>query len=55
MLPPGKARDDCAFSWHPGGALFAYVDGSIHWKSEDYDLRAFQLLGMRNDGIASSN
>jgi prepilin-type N-terminal cleavage/methylation domain-containing protein len=55
MLPPGSAGDDCTFSWHPGGVLLAYVDGSIHWQSEDYDLRAFQLLGMRNDGIASSN
>ncbi len=49
-LPGGSAQDDCAFSWHPGGAFFAYVDGSVHWLSENLELRTFWLLGDRVDG-----
>jgi prepilin-type processing-associated H-X9-DG protein len=49
-LPGGSAQDDCAFSWHPGGAYFAYVDGSVHWLSENLELRTFWLLGDRVDG-----
>ncbi|MEW4564388.1 DUF1559 domain-containing protein [Bremerella sp. JC770] len=44
-------------SFHPGGALFAYVDGSVHFISEtiSYDtdpsaLGAYQKLGDRRDG-----
>lgn len=49
-LPGGSAQDDCAFSYHPGGAYFAYVDGSVHWLSENLELRTFWLLGDRVDG-----
>ncbi len=50
-VPAGQA-DDCAVSWHPGGALFTYVDGSVHFLSENLDVRIFWLLGDREDGIA---
>jgi prepilin-type N-terminal cleavage/methylation domain-containing protein len=42
-------NDDCAYSWHPGGAFFGFVDGSVHFLSEDLELRAFMLLGDRYD------
>jgi prepilin-type N-terminal cleavage/methylation domain-containing protein/prepilin-type processing-associated H-X9-DG protein len=37
-------------SRHPGGANFAFVDGSIHFLSENIDHRTYQYLGCRNDG-----
>ena len=43
--------DDCAFSWHPGGAFFGLVDGSVQFLTEDLDLRVFMLLGDRIDGV----
>jgi hypothetical protein len=46
-LPSGD--DDCAFSSHIGGAFFTFVDGSVHWLSENLELRTFAMLGMRND------
>ena len=42
--------DDCAFAWHPGGAYFGFVDGSVQFLSEDLDVRTFALLGDRADG-----
>jgi prepilin-type processing-associated H-X9-DG protein len=41
----------CNFrSRHPGGALFVFVDGSVHFISEDIELWAFSYLGNRKDG-----
>ncbi|MEO1496175.1 MAG: DUF1559 domain-containing protein [Planctomycetota bacterium] len=51
MLAPGGQQDDCAFSWHPGGAMFGLADGSVRFFPEDLDLQLYQLLGERNDGI----
>ncbi len=42
--------DDCAVSWHPQGALFAFADGSVHFLSENMELRTYQNLGDRFDG-----
>jgi prepilin-type N-terminal cleavage/methylation domain-containing protein len=42
--------DDCAYSWHPGGAFFGFVDGSVHFLADSLDLRTFRLLGDRLDG-----
>jgi prepilin-type N-terminal cleavage/methylation domain-containing protein len=42
--------DDCTFSEHIGGAYFVFVDGSVHFISENLELRTFALLGMKNDG-----
>lgn len=50
LLPSGKGADDCAFSWHTGGALFGFVDGSVHFLGEGMELRTFALLGDRMDG-----
>ncbi len=43
-------NDDCTFSWHVSGALFGFVDGSVHFIAEDLSLRTFELLGERSDG-----
>lgn len=42
--------DDCTFSWHAGGAMFGFVDGSVQFLREDLDVRVFALLGDRMDG-----
>jgi prepilin-type N-terminal cleavage/methylation domain-containing protein len=43
-------EDDCAFSWHIGGAFCGFVDGSVHFLAEDLEVRVFALLGDRMDG-----
>jgi prepilin-type N-terminal cleavage/methylation domain-containing protein len=50
QLPSGSGTDDCAYSWHVGGAQFGYVDGSVHFLTENTELRVFALLGDRMDG-----
>jgi prepilin-type processing-associated H-X9-DG protein len=37
-------------SRHPGGANFAFADGSIRFISQTIDMKTYQLLGCRNDG-----
>ena len=46
----GSIYDDCAFSWHPGGAMFVFADGSVHFLPYEIDLLTYQNLGDRNDG-----
>jgi prepilin-type N-terminal cleavage/methylation domain-containing protein/prepilin-type processing-associated H-X9-DG protein len=48
-LPAGAASDDCAFSWHSGGVYFGFVDGSVHFLTENLSMRVFWLLGDRYD------
>jgi prepilin-type N-terminal cleavage/methylation domain-containing protein/prepilin-type processing-associated H-X9-DG protein len=36
-------------SRHPGGANFAWADGSVHFLRETLDHRTYQLLGCRHD------
>ena len=48
-LPEKNETDHCTFSWHPGGAYFAFVDGSVRFLSENLELRTFWLLGDRMD------
>jgi prepilin-type N-terminal cleavage/methylation domain-containing protein len=37
--------NDCAYGWHPGGALCVFVDGSVHFLSEDLPHRLHMYLG----------
>ena len=54
QLPEGNNSDDCAISWHTGGAFFGFADGSVRFFTENLSLRIFALLGERNDGIVLS-
>ncbi len=38
-------------SGHTGGAQFAFGDGSVRMVQESIDMRTYQLLGCRNDGM----
>jgi prepilin-type N-terminal cleavage/methylation domain-containing protein len=40
-----------AFSFHPGGAFFAYGDGSVHFLNDNIDIREFAKLISKNDGL----
>jgi hypothetical protein len=40
-----------AFSFHPGGAFFAYGDGSVHFLNDDINIREFAKLISKNDGL----
>jgi prepilin-type N-terminal cleavage/methylation domain-containing protein len=42
--------DDCAWSFHPGGALFSFADGSTHFISENINGTTYFGLGSRIDG-----
>lgn len=44
------AGNDCALSWHPGGAQFVFGDASVHFIGEGIDGRTYELLGDRADG-----
>jgi prepilin-type N-terminal cleavage/methylation domain-containing protein/prepilin-type processing-associated H-X9-DG protein len=59
---PGSPAN-CLWNWHvtwgfkshhTGGANFAFVDGSIHFLSENIDNKVYQYLGCRNDGQPAS-
>jgi prepilin-type N-terminal cleavage/methylation domain-containing protein/prepilin-type processing-associated H-X9-DG protein len=56
-----KAR--CIMNWavtwgfksnHPNGVNITMVDGSTHFISQNIDMRTYQLLGCRHDGVAVS-
>ncbi len=56
-LDNGGGPDQDPNSWdqgfgssHPGGALFAFSDGSVHFLSETIDVENYQALGVLNDG-----
>jgi prepilin-type N-terminal cleavage/methylation domain-containing protein len=46
--------DDCAFSWHEGGAFFAMADGSVHFLLDTIDDNTYIYLGTKNDGIVTN-
>ncbi len=46
----GPLDDDCAFSWHHGGAMFSFCDGSVRFLPEDLEFDVYRKLGARNDG-----
>ena len=43
--------DDCAFSFHPGGAQFTFGDGSVHFITESISMETYNALAGMNDGI----
>jgi prepilin-type N-terminal cleavage/methylation domain-containing protein/prepilin-type processing-associated H-X9-DG protein len=45
----GVEPTDCAFSWHTGGAYFAFVDGSVRFLTENLERNTWWLLGDRMD------
>ena len=47
---PGPRDDDCAFSWHEGGAYFGFADSSVHFLRDEIDMRLYENLGTKNDG-----
>ena len=48
------SQDDCSFSWHDGGAYFAFADGSVHFLLDSIDGTLYERLGSRNDGNPAS-
>ncbi len=42
--------DDCAFSYHVGGAQFCFVDGSVHFLSENIEINTYCNLHDIRDG-----
>lgn len=49
--PRTIAYNDLPFgSFHPGGAHFSFVDGSVHFVSDSIDLAAYAALASRNGG-----
>ena len=42
--------DDCAWSFHPGGAMFGFADGSTHFIDENITDQTYYNLGSRLDG-----
>ena len=45
-------NDDCAFSFHPGGATFTFTDGSVQFLSQNLDMGVYCNLHDRRDGNA---
>lgn len=47
-----RAMDNgCAVSLHPGTAQFLFADGAVHALPMDIDLRVYEALGGRDDGM----
>ena len=42
--------DDCAWSFHTGGATFGFADGSVHFLNENINTDTYFNLGSRLDG-----
>ena len=42
--------DDSFFSFHSGGVLFVFADGSVHFISENISTTVYSFLGSRQDG-----
>jgi len=44
-------NDDCAFSYHAGGAQFAFCDGSVHFISQNISMATYCNLHDKRDGV----
>jgi prepilin-type N-terminal cleavage/methylation domain-containing protein/prepilin-type processing-associated H-X9-DG protein len=62
--PPNAPHPDVmknGFGWfaprslHPGGANAAFLDGTVHWLSDDIDLTVYRGLGTRAGGETMSD
>ena len=42
--------DDCAFSFHNGGAQFSFCDGSVRFISQNISIQTYCNLHGRDDG-----
>ncbi|WP_040768289.1 DUF1559 domain-containing protein [Novipirellula maiorica] len=42
--------DDCAFSFHQGGAQFNFADGSVRFITDSVSMETYQALAGMNDG-----
>ena len=42
------------WSNHPGGAQFAFADGSVHFLPQTINYTTYQYLGCRHDGQVAS-
>jgi prepilin-type N-terminal cleavage/methylation domain-containing protein/prepilin-type processing-associated H-X9-DG protein len=49
--PNPDVTDYCFGSFHPGGAQFAFVDGSVHFIAQTINTTLYRELGNRNNGI----
>jgi prepilin-type N-terminal cleavage/methylation domain-containing protein/prepilin-type processing-associated H-X9-DG protein len=47
--------DECAFSWHNGGAFFGFADGSVTFLQETIDFKLYNNLGNKDDGNLTEN
>lgn len=46
----GAESNGCFGSYHPGGALFVFVDGSVHFFPQTIDSTVYRNFAMRDDG-----
>jgi prepilin-type N-terminal cleavage/methylation domain-containing protein/prepilin-type processing-associated H-X9-DG protein len=60
---PSGDKSRCIMNWavtwgfksqHPSGVNFTMVDGSVHFVSQNIDMRTYQHLGCRHDGMPVS-
>src|SRR5262249_26257658 len=57
--PPQTSRHNWHGAWgfrsrRPGGALFAFADGSVHFLPQTINYTTYQYLGCRHDGQVAS-